>query len=270
MADLSELTDDQLEELMQNPAAAAAASAEPDKPEPEVEAVVPEVEPPEPSVSEPEPPAPEPEIEEDLEKASLKAVIDEMEARQKVLDSKLGKFAGEADFWRRKAEEANRHEPTQPDYPEAVEPESRPVTPRSPDPVLQWAVSQAVTAGEANFRNDHPDYSGDIEKEVMSKVGASGYDTSRLFADGNPMSAQKEAYRILDEHYWHVKQERASVVRAGIEQRKTEQFARQKEAKQRASVSGSGGTPSPKAVAKTLDQLTDAELDAEMRRLTER
>lgn len=270
MADLSALTDDQLEELMTNPAAAAAASAEPEKPEPDAAVSVPETETPEPVASEPEPAAPEPEIEEDLEKASLKAVIDEMEARQKVLDSKLGKFAGEADFWRRRAEEVNRPEPTQADYPEAADPESRPPVRRAPDSVTQWAVSQAVNVGENNFRNDHPDFSGDIEKEVMSKVGASGYDASRLFADGNPMSAQKEAYRLLDEHYWHVKADRAAIARAGIEQKRTEQFARQKEAKQRASVSGSGGTPAPLPVAKTLAQLTDAELDAEMRRLTER
>ena len=270
MADLSELTDDQLEDLMKNPGAEAVASDEPEKPEPEVAVSVPETETPDPTKSEPEPVAPEPEIEEDLEKASLRSVIEEMEARQRVMDSKLGKFAGEADFWRRKAEGANRPEPTQADYLEAPEPESRPPAPRSPDAVTQWVISQAVNAGEQDFRKDHPDYSGDVEKEVMSKVGAANYDTSRLFAEGNPVFAQREAYRILDEHYWHVKQERASVVRAEIEHKRTEQFARQKEAKQRASVSGSGGTPSPRPVAKTLSQLTDAELDAEMERLTER
>jgi len=270
MADLKELSDDQLEELLQNPDALDPVPAEAESPEPDVETEAEEVETPETPEVESEPSVPAPEPEEDLEKASLKSVIAELEARQKVLDSKLGKFAGEADFWRRKAEDTNRPEPSQIDYSEASEPEPRTQTPSQADAVIHWAIRQAVTAGESDFRKDHPDYSDDIEKEVMSKVAASNYDSSRLFGEGNPMSAQKEAYRILDEHYWYVKAERASNARAEIEQKITEQFARQKEAKQRASVSGSGGTPAPRSPKKTLDQLTDAELEAEMRRLTVR
>lgn len=266
MADLTSLTDDQLEALMKNPEAAAPKEeAEPKAPEPPPEEPPPTEEPP---PAEPEPPAPEPEPQEDLEKARLQAVIEEMEARQRATESKLGRFAGEADFWRRKAE-AVRPEPQADDrsYAEPEPTEPRP-QPRQADSITQWAISQAIAAGEADFRRDHSDFSGDAEKEVMQQVASMNIDASRFFGDGNPMAAQKEAYRVLDEAYWQVRASRAAKARIDIEQKRTEQFARQKEAKVRSTSSGSGGTQAPKPVAKTLQQFTDAELDAEMRRLT--
>jgi len=264
MADLDDLSVEQLEAILNDTSKRAEFEAEET-----VEAVVPEPEP-EPA-AEVEQDTPEtveaegttPEPEQDLEKEARDAVIAELEARVRAQESRLGKFAGEADYWRKKAEgrppEPRQEEPAL-DFSED-EPKPRPSVPMRRDSTTAWVVTQAITAGANDFVAKNPE-AGELQADMAAYLQSIGHDPSAVLESDDPIMAQRETYRVLDEAYWHVKAAKSAQLRADIETRKAEQFSRQKEAKARASVSASGSTQAARPKSKTLDEMSVEELGA--------
>ncbi len=261
-----DLTDEQLESLMREGVTAEPPPPQAAEPEPVAEQAAPPPEAPPAEEAQPDAPAPEPEV--DLEKVRLEALIEEMNARQRAQDAKLGKFAGEADYWRRQAEQARQAPPPEPDAyvrddpPQAPPPQA---TPRS-DPTAAWVMRQAASTGMMEFAGQNPD-AADLAVDMQAYLEANGYGNGAIVTrSSNPEEAQREAYRAMSEAYWHVKSDRATKTRLEVEQKRADQFTRQKEAKARASISGSGAAPVPREAPKTLQTMTDKELEAEMDR----
>lgn len=265
MPDLNDLTEAQLLDLMQNPEKIAEV-VDGQKPEPTPEPEPPVVEDaPEPEpAAEPEKPEPEPEPE-DHDRQALLAKIEELNARQRSQDAKLGKFAGEADFWRRKAQAEPRPEPES-TYLEDPEP-SPPAQDTRRDGTTEWVLGKAVETGLMQFAQQNPD-TEQLSGEIGAYLRANGYgDGAIVSRAASPVEAEREAFRALSEAYWHVKAGKAEEARVAAETRSAEQFSRQKEAKQRASVSASGSTQAPPQKPKTLHDMSEKELLSEMDRL---
>lgn len=271
MADLDKMTTDELEALLKHPEKLAELEAEPEAPAPAPEPT-PEPEPePEKAPEEPAPaePAKEPEPEVDYEKERLRLLLEEMEARQKAMDSKLGKYAGEADYWRKQAERAKARPEPAPEEPSAFDPEERPRPAPAPsrDATTSYVIGLAVNQAAFDFAASHPD-AKDMAQEIQQYWIDTGYDAQRALLADDPIEARKESYRALDEAYWHVSAARRAKARTELDQKRTEQFTRAKEAKQRAGISASGSAPPPRAPAKTLNDMTTEELEKELKRLT--
>lgn len=230
-----------------------------------------EVAPEEPPVEQREPDEPEKkaEPEPDFDRQELLARLEELQASHKALETKLGRQAGEAGYWRQKARASERPEPE----PETDFPEDEPVRERPSrhrDATTAWVVSQAVERGGIRFGADHPD-AAEFKEAIVGYWQKSGYSPDALVGSMDPVEAERESYRALSEAYWHVKAERAAHARQEVATKRAEQFARQKEAKQRAGVAKSGGAAAPaKPQPKTLDKMSNAELEAEIDRRTAR
>lgn len=263
MADINSLSIEQLEDLMEHPEKKEEFLAEPEpkttEPEPVPEPATQDVETP---VEEtPAEPAPEPEV--DYDRQALLAQLEELQARQRQMDSKTGRLAGELDYWRKRAEQKPESPATDDRIDEPEEP--KPVNQPKRDSTTAWVVAQAAREGFVQFSSEHPD-SKEMLEDIDKYLKDTNYDASRILLSEDPLEAQKETQRAFGEAYWHVKAERAAKIRAEVETKRAEQFARQKEAKQRASVSASGSVPPPQPKPKTFNDMTDKELEAELDR----
>ena len=103
---------------------------------------------------------------------------------------------------------------------------------------------------------------------MMEYWQKSGYDPKSIFDAMGPIEAQRESTRALDEAYWHAKATAAAARKAELEQKRIAYQTSQIEAKKKAAVSATGSAPPPKPRPKTQGEMTDAELEAEMIRVT--
>lgn len=256
----------ELELLMRNPdllqtEPEPAPGAKPPEPEPEPTSEpepAPEEKPPE--EEKPEEPTPE-----ELEAQAIKAKIDEMEARQKKLESAAGRSGGEARFWRERAQQLERalKERQEPE-PYAAEPSEPKPTPPKRDSVAAWAVAQAVRQAGMDFGASHPD-AQELQADIEAYWKNSGFDGSSIINAEDPIEAAREATRAMEEAYYHARAEKMSKLRAELEAKKEVSTAKRASMKTKAAISGSGNAPAPKPQTKTLEQMSLSELDAELK-----
>lgn len=261
--DFTQMSDDDLEKAM-----GQGADFEPPAPEPTPEPEVPVEPEPEVPVEEaaPEVPAAEPEV--DTEAERLRLLSEEMEARAKHWESVAGRNAGELGFIKSqlKAIQAAQASAQEGDYVQSEPvPGSTQPTPER-DGLAAWAVQQAVQQSIGGFEASHPDVT-EIQDKMVEYIKTSGYDMQNVLNLTNPIDAQREMSRALEEAYWHTK---ASVTAARRMELSVKREAIQTKAatnKMKASVSATASAPPPKPKAKSQEEMTDAELEAEMARV---
>jgi hypothetical protein len=278
--DLEGKSIEELDELLRNPEKMAGIQPE-QPPLPVAETVPPEPTEEKPPEAPPVPTEPKPEEapEGPSEAEILKAQIAALEANNKKMEARLaGRESGERGFIKQlqnriKALESGASRRTDSEYePVAEEPPEQPVRkvePPTRDSVAAWAVGRAVQEAAANFVANHPGYD-EMSKEITEYITNSGYDSSAILMSGDPIEASKETTRLLDEAYWHVNAAHKVKAAAELQTKKADQMRRLEEVKAKAAVSASGAAPAPKPKAKSYDDMTLAELDAELRRLTKR
>lgn len=232
---------------------------EPESPvEPEPEATTEEVV--------PETPAPEPEV--DTEAERLRLLSEELEARAKHWESVAGRNAGELGFIKSqlKAIQAAQASAQGGDYvPSEPEQGSTPPVPQR-DGLAEWAVQQAVQQSVSGFEASHPDVT-EIQDKMVEYIRTSGYDMQSVLSMTNPIDAQREMNRALEEAYWHTKAAVVATRRAELSVKREAIQTKAATNKMKASVSATASAPPPKPKAKTQDEMTDAELEAEMVRV---
>lgn len=217
----------------------------------------------------PETPIPEPEV--DAEAERLRLLSEELEARAKHWESVAGRNAGELGFIKSqlKAIQAAQMAAQQGDYAQQSEPAQGSTQPAPPqrDGLAEWAVQQAVVQAVNGFETSHPDVK-DIQDKMVEYIKASGYDMGNVLGMNNPIDAQREMARALEEAYWHTK---ATVIATRRTELSAKREAIQTKAatnKMKASVSATASAPPPKPQPKTVDEMTDKELEAEMTRVS--
>ena len=246
------------------------------EPEPEPEATPEPVEPeastePEPE-TEPEPveEAPKEPSAEELEAEILRARFEALEAHTKKMEAKMaGREAGEKGYIKQlkaQIEELRSGAARQPD-PDYGEPEPeirRPqVTPAEPNSVTTWAINNAVQQAAAQFSQGHPDLQ-EVQESLQAYLQESGYDPQAILLTNDPIAAGRETTRVLEEAYWHAKAATRQSRVAELETKRADQVRGLENAKKKAAISGSGGTPPAPPVRKSTKDLSVAELEKQM------
>jgi hypothetical protein len=269
MADIdsSKLSDEDLESALQQSAGLAPPTFDVDDkeeaaPEPEQEAPVPD-----PVPAESEPAKPDDQIP-DVEAERL-LLLQEIEAKAKHWESVAGRNAGELGFIKSqlKAIQAAQLASHQGEFPQQSEPEQGSTRPAVPvrDGLSEWAVQQAVAQTVNGFETSHPDVN-DFKDKLVEYIKTSGYDMQTVMSMDNPIEAQREISRALEEAYWHTK---AAILTSRRSELAAKREAIQTQAatqKMKASVSATGSSPPPKPKEKTVAEMTDTELEAELLR----
>lgn len=267
MSDYSELSDEALEAALEASASAepVAVPAEEAQPEPDPE---PASEP----VAESEPAAekePEPEPVPD-EAEILRAQLAALEAQAKHWEQVAGRNAGELGFIKRQVAELRGQQQSRPtsEFSDEAEPQGQPAPPPSKyDDLAAWAIQQATAQAVSDWAAKHPD-AAELAPTMQEYWQRSGYDPKAVFDANSPIEAQRESVRALDEAYWHAKAAAAAARKAELEQKRIAHQTSQLEAKKKAAVSATGSAPPPKPRPKSQAEMTDAELEAEMVRVT--
>jgi len=258
--DPTQMSDEDLERAMNQ-----GADFTPPEPEPTSEPEAPVDPEPEAPAEEavPEVPVPEPEV--DTESERLRLLSEELEARAKHWESVAGRNAGELGFIKSqlKAIQAAQMAAQAGDYaPSEPAPGSTQSVPQR-DGLAEWAVQQAVQQSVSGFEASHPDVT-EIQDKMVEYIKTSGYDMQSVLAMSNPIDAQHEMNRALEEAYWHTKAAVVATRRAELSVKREAIQTKAATNKMKASVSATASAPPPKPKAKTQDEMTDAELEAEM------
>jgi hypothetical protein len=210
-------------------------------------------------------PTPEPPPEPDPETERMRLLTEEMEARAKHWESVAGRNAGELGYIKQQLR-AIQAAQSRGDI-EEVEPDrSAPQAPPRRDGVSEWAVQQAVSQSVSSFEASHPDVT-ELQDKMAEYVRGTGFDMQAVLAMDNPVEAQREISRALEEAYWHTKAVVKASRRAELEQKREAIQMKSAETKLKASVSATASTPPPKPKPKTVDEMTDDELEKEMVRV---
>lgn len=270
-----------LEEALAGASEPPSLASEPlDIPEPGPESVE-ETEAPE-SEKEPETvQAKEPETETvDLDAEILKAKLEALEAHNKMMEAKLsGREAGERGYIKqlqakiKQLEDARLSNSEDDDSRSYEEPEPR--KPRSmqqsspTEAIGAWAVRNAVNQAASGFAARHPDMQ-ELNDEIGGYIQNSGYNPESVLLSNDPIAAEREVTRVLEEAYWHVKAARRQSHIAELEKKRADQFRVLEDAKKKAATSGSGGTPPAPPPRKALSDLSLSELEKKMNALGRR
>ena len=259
------MTDEQLEAALSQGVEIVPPAPEGEPPPP------PEPEPPpaEPVPAEPEkadeaPPPAEPEI--DYEAERLRLLTEELQAKAKHWESVAGRNAGELGFIKgqlraiQDAQAQMRQIET-----DGGEPDNRPTAPAPsvPDGLAEWAVQQAVQQAVGSFESSHPDVK-EVQTKMAEYINASGFDMRNVLAMNNPIEAQREVSRALEEAYWHTKAAITSARRVELEAKREAIQTKAATNKLKASVSATASSPPPKPKAKTEAEMSDEEIEAAM------
>ena len=264
-------------------AEAAALQPEPEPPQSEPQT------PPEPLAEpEPEAPAPEPEAtptpaepepsREDIEAEILRAKMEALEAYNRKMEAKMsGREAGERGYIKQlqaKIKELEskvsgaEFEP-QPSYDEPVRPQPRSPEPSHEDGFKTWAIRNAIGQAAATFTQTHPDIN-EVQGDIQKYLAESGYNPESVFLTTDPIAAEREVTRVLDEAYWHVKSSKNQARVAELETRRASQVRGLEEAKKKAAISGSGSTQPAPTPRKAVGDLSLSELEKRMAALNRR
>jgi hypothetical protein len=204
----------------------------------------------------------------------LRAVIEEMEARAKKWESVAGRNAGELGYLKqqlRKMQEGQVRQVLQPqqqdddsllddDEQPQRQPQRQSTSPKTRDNLTSYVVGNAIREAASQFASSHPDM-GEFGEQLRAYIKDSGNNHEELLLMDDPIAAARETTRLLDEAYWHVRAEQASARKNEIAKRVAEQSTNVAKAKAKASVSGSGSAPPPKPAPKSVDDMTDDELE---------
>jgi hypothetical protein len=261
MPDFDSMSLEELDKLMADGVVESDPEEAPD-PQPEVSAV--------PAVEEvpaaPEEPAPEEPPPSDLD--ILRAEMEELKAKAKHWEEVAGRNGGRVGWLERQIGEfakARAAAPEEASYEESREP-SAPAAPRTDDFAL-WAVKKAAQSARDQFIAAHPDYAPHLP-ELANYLQAIGYDGQSVLATNNPEYVETEFTRVFREHKSSVDAVQAAKNKELLLERRADSTRRLQEAKTKATVSGSGGTPPPKLRPKTFNEMTLEELDAAMQQST--
>jgi hypothetical protein len=135
----------------------------------------------------------------------------------------------------------------------------------TPDPVTAYVVSQAVPAAVSSFEMRHPDAT-DLADGMLAWMGQNKIDIGQLAQGTDPAAVAAETERILSSAYDAAKSaKRASDIEA-LQTKRAEMFSRLKTTKTNASASAAGSAAPPQPKPKTLDDLSEKELMAELQR----
>ncbi len=216
-----------------------------------------------------ETPAPEPEEPtEDPEAERLRLLSEEMEARAKHWESVAGRNAGELGYIKQQLRAIQDAQRAASGEYEAAEPDrTAPPPPPQRDGVSEWAVQQAVTQTVNGFEASHADIA-EMQGAMVDYITKSGYDMKQVLSMDNPVAAQREIARALEEAYWHTKASVTATRRAELETKREAIQVDAAKNKLKAGVSASASTPPPKPKQKTQNEMTDEEIEAEMLRAT--
>jgi hypothetical protein len=226
-----------------------------------------------PPVQEPPPapePTPEPEVpaEPDLDQELLRAREAELEARAKHWEGIAGRHGSELGQLRKALQElqARVARPEQSEGAFEQDPPAPPVPSRQDEAFKSWAIQQAAAAGEMEFRAAHPD-AREYEADMKDYLVKSGFDAQSILLANDPAAAQRDVNRTFTDAYWAVKATRESARVAELRTKKAAQMASLEEAKRRASTTAAATPPTPPVKAKTIDEMSESELDAEIKKL---
>jgi len=221
----------------------------------------------------------EPDAEPTIEEQIRKTLVDEAEARAKHFESVAGRNAGELGFVKKQLTELQQQlaaalQPTpatsDDPYAETPAPVARQPTqsPRQPDQISLWATTQAVKSAASEFYSAHADCS-ELSSAMSQYLTDKQYDAASLLESNDPVYAARETARALDEAYWHARGQHQATVRTQLEAKRADQIRGLQKAKMRGGPTQSGATPTPRPVAKTLDEKSVDELREELERLTQ-
>lgn len=206
---------------------------------------------------------------EDVEAERLRLLTEELNARAKHWESVAGRNAGELGFIKSqlKAIQDAQRQPRAEDYQEASDtqvPTQAPAPRR--DGLAEWAVQQAVAQTVGAFESSHPDVK-DVQDQMTEYIKNSGYDMRNVLQMDNPVEAQREVSRALEEAYWHSKAAVNAARRTELEAKREAIQTKAAANKLKASVSATASAPPPKPKSKTQAEMTDKELEEEMVRV---
>ena len=195
-------------------------------------------------------PAKEPEADYETQQARL--LREELEARAKHWESVAGRNAGKLGWLEGqiRAMQAAQAAQQVDDNGEQIERPPAPAPTR--DGLAEWAVQQAVQQAVGAFEASHPDVQ-ELSEKMTERIKASGYDLQSVLALNNPIEAQREISRALDEAYWHTKAEVTATRRAELTAKREAIQSQAAANKLKASVSATASVPPPKPRAKTSD-----------------
>lgn len=150
---------------------------------------------------------------------------------------------------------------------EPAEKEARTPAPDRIAKLSDWTIRDAMEKASTRFWSEFPDATEDMKKDMAEYIKANG-SSEKLTNPSDPMEAYESVKDILEEARHHViakqKREKAEEMRL----RRAEQIQGIEEAKKKASITGSGSPPVPPPRPKSLDDLTDEELEKQMEILT--
>ena len=236
--------------------------AEPEpQPEPEVPAPEPETEP------EPAPEAEtaaEPEVQEaDI----LRAQLAEMEARAQHYERLAGSHAGKLGFLEQRLKNLEAR-PIQQGYVEEAEPTLTIPAPSQEDGSFKtWVIAQAIKSGVEDFRREHQD-ADEFQQGIAKYLESSGYDPRHVLESNDPLRAQQESKRVLEEAYFAARADKEATRRSELQQKRADQIANLEKLKKKAAPSASGNAPPPRPTQKTPNEMSREELDAALAEAT--
>lgn len=268
--DLENKSADELLDLLANPDKIDELAKEPPaEPEPEAPAApTPEPEPEEAPTPEPQSEPEEPELTvEVLDSELLRRRLEHAEAEAKRFEQLAGRNAGELGFVKNKVRDlerafANRQPGDSYEAEEVPESEAKAST---PDPVTAYVVSQAVPAAVASFEMRHPD-STELADGMLAWMGQNNINIGSLAQGNDPAAVAAETERILSSAYDAAKSAKRESDIAALQTKRAEMFERLNTTKRSASASASGSSAPPQPKPKTLDDLSEKELMAELQR----
>lgn len=234
-----------------------AGEAEPEpQPEPEPEAPPPD------QTDEPVPePEAEPEPEVEVSEADiLRAQLAEMEARAQHYERLAGSHAGKLGYLEKRLSNLES-QPVRREYEDVEATPQPPQSTPSDDGYKAWVIAQAVASGVQDFWREHPD-TVDLQDGIKQYLEQTGYDPKSILESNDPLRAQRESKRVLEEAYFAARADKEAVRRTELQQKRADQIKNLEQLKKKAAPSASGHAPPPKPTQKSPNEMTREELDA--------
>jgi len=268
--DLDKKSEAELLELLANPdkiaelkeESAPEPKATPDEAAPQEAAAEPEAAP-------EETPEEQPATVEALDAELLRRRLESAEAEAKRFEQLAGRNAGELGYVKNKIRdlEAKMAQGQSGDIAEtgyATESEERP-RPSARDAVTAYVVSQAVPSAINAFEGRHPD-SVELAGGMVDYLTQNNINIAELAQGDDPVYVASETERVLSNAYEAAKSIKRATEIQTLETKRAEMFERLKTSKTNASISASGSAPAPPPQQKTLGDLSEAQLMAELQR----
>lgn len=264
--DPEKMSQEEIEQALHDAAVGAitdsdiAGEAEPE-PQPEPEAPTPEPEP----EPQPEESAQEPEV---SEADILKAQLAEMEARAQHWERVAGNHAGKLGFLEQRLSNLEAAPVRQPEtYEEAEIPAAPPAATDRDGSYKTWVVAQAIKSGVEDFRMEHPD-AQEFNEGIATYLQESGYNPKMILESNDPLRAQLESKRILEEAYFAARAGKEAIRRSELVQKRADQIKNMEQLKKKSAPSASGNAPPPKPTQKSPQEMSREELDAALQEAT--